>query len=440
MMSWATKKNSMMRYLLTLTAFLFISYNSFAQQPCGTTEYEAYLNTKFPGFKEALDRTRIESINSSQRLRKASSSDTVYRIPVVFHIVWNKDEQNIHDSLVISQIKALNEAFRHLHKDTNRVRSVFKPVAGDTRIEFFLATKDPDGKPTNGINRVKTNRTDFVDFQGFAEDVKTSARQGADAWDPNKYLNIWVCKFTFNGMLSTIAYAFPPTNAKFWNSSIFKSIDFQGVVVNYQFVGVNNPLDQLASSLHERTIVHEVGHFLGLRHVWADKRNTCSGEDDGIFDTPNCNSATTSCSSSKNTCNDGLGDKPDMIENYMDYSPYPCTVMFTKQQADLMRFNLINLRPSLYIIKTPPVVLPRNERISVFPNPAMEQFVVNFEKDGAYEVTLTNMIGQLVLSEKRAISQNYSQSFSTFSVSSGIYELTVIQDNAVVHKQRLIVK
>jgi len=430
----------MTRFIITLFAILLISLNGFAQKPCGTSEYEAYLESKFPGFKNVLDQTRSESMNSTQRLNKASSSDTVYKIPVVFHIVWNLTEQNIHDSLVISQIKALNESFRHLHKDTNRVRNVFKPVVGDTRIEFFLATIDPDGKPSNGINRVKTNRTDFIDFQGFAEDVKSTTTQGVNAWDPNKYLNIWVCKFTFNGILSTIAYAFPPTNAKFWNSAVFKSINFQGVVVNYQFVGVDNPLDKLATSLKERTIVHEVGHFLGLRHIWADKRFTCSGEDDGILDTPNSNSATTSCSANKNTCSDGLGDKPDMIENYMDYSPYPCTVMFTKQQADLMRFNLLNLRSSLFIVKTPTPISERFDKISVFPNPVDEEFIINFEKDGAYEIILTDMIGQPVLSEKRAISENFQQTFNTPSVAAGIYQLTIIQDNTVLHKQKLIVK
>ena len=286
-----------MKIKLILASLLFlISQFAFSQQPCGTYEYESYLNTKFPGFSEALKNTRLESSDAMNRLYKAGLRDTVYRVPVVFHIVWSASAQNLHDSLIYSQMKAINESYSHMHKDTGKVRSLFKPLAGDTKIEFFLAEKDPDGNATNGINRVKTTRTDFNDGTSlFGEAVKSSSTNGVNPWDPEKYLNIWVCRFTYKGNVLTAAYAFPPVNAKNWNSVYYKSLELQGVVINYQYVGKNNPYDVSGSSIRERTLVHEIGHYLGLRHIWADKSN-CSGEDDGIKDTPNCASATTGCS------------------------------------------------------------------------------------------------------------------------------------------------
>ena len=163
---------------------------SMAQQPCGTFEYENYLNSKYSGFSEALLKTRQNSLNQTNALHKAGGNDTIYRIPVVFHIVWNTNEQNTHDSLIYSQMKLLNGAYRHSHKDTGAVRNLFKPLAGDSKIEFYLAEKDPQGNPVSGINRVKTNRTDFNNgFDLYGEAVKSTASQGIDAWDPNKYLN-----------------------------------------------------------------------------------------------------------------------------------------------------------------------------------------------------------------------------------------------------------
>lgn len=425
-------------YLLSLCFFTFHWAN--AQQPCGTYEYESYLGTKFPGFSEALHQTRASSQNASQRLFKASN-DTVYRIPVVFHIVWNTNQQNIHDSLIYSQLKVLNEAYRHSHSDTGKVRSVFKPVAGDTKIEFYLATKDPNGNSTNGINRFKTNRADFGEVGNlFAEGVKTSSGQGVEAWNTEKYLNIWVCKFTFNGSIIVAAYAFPPTNAKFWSGSSFTTDNLQGVVVNYQYIGVKNPNDFSASSLREKTLPHEVGHFLGLRHIWADKRNTCVGEDDGFADTPLSNSATTIVNFNKNTCKETTNDRPDMIENYMDYTPYPNTIMFTKQQGDLMRYNLLNLRSELYEVKVTRPDKQSYPALSVFPNPVQGQLNMQFEKEGDYKLELTDMTGRKVMENTFALKGKFEHSISTTGFASGVYHLSLVLNNEQVHKQRLIIQ
>jgi hypothetical protein len=425
-------------YLLILLSLAVKTVN--AQQPCGTYEYETHLGTQFPGFTEALNQTREVSLHSIQRLSKASN-DTVYRIPVVFHIVWNINKQNIHDSLIHSQMKVLNEAFRHTHNDTNKVRSIFKPVAGDTKIEFYLATKDPNGNPTNGINRVKTSRVDFGEAGNlFAEGVKSSSGLGVEAWNTDKFLNIWVCNFTFNGSIFVAAYAFPPTNAKFWSGSSFTTDNLQGVVVNYQYVGIKNPNDLSPTSLREKTLPHEVGHFLGLRHIWADKRNTCFGEDDGFSDTPLSNSASTIVNFNKNTCKETTNDKPDMIENYMDYTPYPNTIMFTKQQADLMRFNLLNLRSDLaeLIVTKPPIF--NYPQISVYPNPVQGELKMNFEKEGAYKVILTDMTGRKVVENMFELNGKFEHSLSTSNMASGVYHLSLLLNNEQVYKQRLIVQ
>ncbi|MFM9945031.1 MAG: M43 family zinc metalloprotease [Bacteroidia bacterium] len=425
-----------------LLSLFFITQFANAQQQCGTYEYESYLNDKFPGYSKALDQTRQQSLEGLEKLNKADA-DSVYRIPVVFHVVWNNAKQNLHDSLIFSQLKALNESYRHTHKDTGKVRAIFKPVAGDTRIEFYLATKDPNGNLTNGINRINTARSDFGEgFSAYADGVKSTVDQGVDAWDPEKYLNIWVCKFTYNGTLIVSAYAYPPVNAQFWNAQYYKSLDLQGVVVNYQYVGYKNPNDIAGNSIRERTLVHEVGHYLGLRHIWADKQNICTGEDDGFKDTPLARSATTSCTPSKNTCNEGTGDKPDMIENYMDYSPYPCTVMFTQMQAKLMRYNLVNLRPKLYQLKTnqpPPPPPPVYTQIAVTPNPVVGQLKIVFPEKGDYKMSITDIIGQQVNSSEFKVGDNFEFT-SSLNLAAGFYYLNIANGSNTVLKQKILVK
>lgn len=429
-------KKNLTKILCTVIILTFT--NLAFSQTCATFEYESYLNSKFPGYFKALEQTRQLSLSESSKLNKADN-DTVYQIPVVFHIVWNTKSQNIHDSLIYSQLKALNESFRHIHSDTGRVRSVFKPLAGDTRIEFVLATKDPNGKLTNGIDRFKTDQTDFGGNNGFAENVKSTFDYGVDAWNTAKYLNIWVCKFTYNGTPIISAYAFPPTNAQFWASSNFTASHLQGVVVNYQFIGIKNPNDFESSSMRERTLVHEVGHYLGLRHIWADKNNTCIGEDDGLKDTPNSRAANRNCNPALNTCNQGAGDQPDMIENYMDYTPYPCTVMFTQQQATLMRYNLLNLRLGLSQIKTDLPPPPVYTKISVAPNPVQGNLRIIFEQQGIYTIKLTDMIGQSITSGEFAVGDAFEYN-KPLNVAAGIYYLNISNGDNEVLKQRILVQ
>ncbi|NUM31834.1 MAG: T9SS type A sorting domain-containing protein [Bacteroidetes bacterium] len=427
-----------MKNKIIILTLLFTSYSSFLQAQCGTYEYENYLKKKFPGFGEALDKTREESHKSSKLLYKADDQ-TIYYIPVVFHILWNTPELNIHDSLIYSQIKALNEAYNHNHKDTGKVRSVFKPVVGNARIVFYLAKKDPEGKPTNGINRVKTKKSDFGDNFGQAESVKFTSEGGSDAWNPNKYLNIWVCRFTYQGYLLTAAYGFPPINAKFWNSQFYKDIDLHGVVINYQFVGVKNPYDGLSSSIREKTLVHEIGHYLGLRHIWADKNKTCNGDDDGFKDTPFCSIASSNCVANKNSCYEGSGDKPDMYENYMDYTPYPCTVMFSKEQANQMRWNLVNLRPEVGTTSIDNSI-PASEFVNINPNPASSFLNVNLDKKGNYLIKITNIVGQPIVEQNFSISDNFRYKFNCETLSSGVYYIKVFYENQKALSQKFIIQ
>jgi len=318
-------------------------------------------------------------------------SQETYYIPVVFHVVYNQDYQNLPDSVLESQIDVLNEDYRRLNENASETRDEFLEFAGDPNIEFFLANTDPNGNYTNGIVRKYTERVEFLMFEDVfsneitLDEVKFSATDGSDAWDTNKYLNVWICNIGSLDVLGlelgqVYGYAYPPTNIDVALASLDNVIvpdwpvdmlssdeNVQGVVLHYTAVGRNNPFandDGMTENNMGRAAVHEVAHYLGLRHIWGDALAFFGDDgcmvDDGIEDTPNASDqAGYVCDLNKNSCSgDNFGqsnvDLPDMVENYMDYSPGACQNLFTNGQINIMRTILEFSRPGL-INNTPSI-------------------------------------------------------------------------------------
>src|SRR5690606_39460427 len=134
----------------------------------------------------------------------------------------------------------------------------------------------------------------------------------------------------------------------------------------------------------------EVGHYLGLRHIWGD--GDCN-EQDGIDDTPNAaDQSNQDCNFANNTCTDNigtLGDLPDMVENYMDYSEETCQNSFTLGQIDMMRSIIENYRWEL--VNGTPASFNEDEafQLQVFPNPSTSLVFINsITETGALVVEL----------------------------------------------------
>jgi hypothetical protein len=329
-------------------------------EPCGHSAYIAYLESVQPGIKENIDKTFHQARQISQQKYKAKQ-DTVHTIQVVFHVVYHpsRTSLNIADQHIISQMGILNACFNRTNADTVNTRNIFKPVAGDAGIQFVLATTDPSGNPTNGIVRKETSITTFGSNGNYLQSIDRvkQSQYGSLAWDTEKYLNIWVCDMSVDGQDAVLGYAYPPTGADNWGgTSSFAIAEMQGVALHYKIVGENNP-NLLATG--SKTAVHEVGHFLGLRHIWGD--GGC-GVDDYMDDTPIAGMQNQGCNKGTNSCFRTVqGDLPDMVENYMDYSDGSCQNIFTKQQVAQMRSNLTTFRSGIYTTYTPepmPVVEP----------------------------------------------------------------------------------
>lgn len=275
---------------------------SIAQQaPCGI----------LPG---AIDEVKID-----QQLKGASKSQATLVVPVVFHIVWNTTAQNIHDSMIFQQLAIMNNDFQRKNADTVNTPAAFQAASGGMDIVFCLAQRTPSGQATNGIVRVQTSNTSFASPTSYSvpDPVKRTSMNGSDSWDPSKYLNIWICNLT-----GSTAYSAPPGNFMPQDDGVVCHYNHTGKTYNYPY-GLG------------RSIVHEIGHFFCLKHIWGDDNGACTGTD-WINDTPNQANFSTNCPTFPKTdaC---TGTSPGvMFMNYMDYSEDGCRNMFSKGQVAYM--------------------------------------------------------------------------------------------------------
>jgi len=370
--------------------------------PCATTEYVTYLNQQDPGIQNAIEETFFDAKRYSN-LKFKKQKDTIYTIKVVFHVLYNNSVQNLNKNYILSQLQELNECFRRQNADTTETRDIFLPVAADAGIEFELAKLDPDGNPTTGIIRKPTDLPTFGQFPinlTSADRVKETT-YGSPIWDPDRYLNIWICDLSVSGFDALLGYAYPPTNAKNWNANSYATKSKQGVVVHYKVVGKENPL---LLSTGSKTLVHEVGHYLGLRHIWGDgSRTQGCNVDDFMDDTPNSRAASNGCNLGQNTCLNNPGDLPDMIENYMDYSEWYCQNMFTEQQVGQMRSNLTLFRSGIATVRYPAPPPEISEYTAIYPNPVVDDITItlaDIDSETDYQLEITNLLGQLVFKSK----------------------------------------
>lgn len=267
--------------------------------------------------------------------------DEIIKIPIVVHVINPPSRPFvISDEKIQSQIDVLNKDYRKKNEDYVKTPDEFIGLVADVGIEFYLATTDPDGKPTTGIIRTEADISGFSgrDLTGELpiEDYKLffDNKGGQDIWPSDKYLNIYIADMTDRwGKLGLAGYAyFPGADPR-----------IDAVVIDPRVFGTLPPLEPRYEL--GRTGTHEIGHWLNLKHIYG-KDGSCEVGDE-VADTPDQESQNLGKPiHPKNSC-----DNNEMFMNFMDRVDDDTMFMFTNGQKERIRalFNEGGARRTLYL-------------------------------------------------------------------------------------------
>jgi PKD repeat protein len=284
---------------------------------------------QIPEYVKSLELDALEVIEPS---KGSTEKATVYKIPVVFHVLHNNGIENISDEQIFDALTILNRDYRLLNADANNVQSEFAGMPADIEVEFLLATKAPNGACFKGITRTMNAISyDGSDGGNQVDAIVAGNDVFQGNWAGNKYLNIFIC----GDIGGAAGYTTKPSG---WSANQMTN----GIWVKHNYVGSIGT----SSTGTSRTLTHELGHWLNLDHTWGGNNNpgntTSCSTDDNVQDTPNC-IGVTACVLNSNTCSTdnaywGGVNMKDNVENYMDYSY--CSKMFTQGQKTRMRTAL----------------------------------------------------------------------------------------------------
>lgn len=365
-----------MRTLFTLFLAALCQFG-YAQKTCGTVEYLEKLRLQAGG--SFADRfagiSHADQSTPSTAAGEELSSQTVINIPVVVHVLSNGT--GISDEQILSQIDALNVNFNRENEDFRKVPAVFASVAGTANIRFHLAKVDPEGRATTGITRTRPGRLLWTND----DKLKSPEHGGVAPWDPSSYLNIWVADLV-PGLLG-------------YSSAPGSDPKLDGVVIKRDIFGTIGVSGKFNLG---RTAVHEVGHWLNLKHLWGDYQ--CGSDE--VDDTPQqktYNQGSPSFPRVRPGCSEG-NPYGEMFMNFMDFTNDASMMMFTQGQVARMRalFNPGGARQSMLRSKAlgeawnqTPVTVERDApaeaparpaiTLKLYPNPAVDRITIAVNGD-----------------------------------------------------------
>ena len=367
---------------------IFLTYSGYAQYKCATDE----ITRKHANINEAYARglEQMDSLASQFESGLMSQSERTAKkiiIPVVVHVVYRNEEDNIGMEQIHSQIDVLNRDFNWQQEDKYKIPELWRDLGAASGFEFRLADRDPDGNFTNGVTRKQTDIEDIanVDNVGGAIQYYNSAKGGTDPWYQPHYLNIWVCEIGDR----VLGYTYLPSANEVEPND--------GIVIEPRAFGTTGRA--AAPYTGGRTLVHEMGRYFGLRHLWGDEEGQCTNTD-YMDDTPWQAEPNFKCSSfpSKSCPSEPDGD---MFMNFMDYADDTCSLLFTKNQIEYMQLVIRTAKVTLIHSEAVTGVSELgNQGVHIFPNPSSGVFQIIRSNPAEMDFFIYNSIGDQILTGK----------------------------------------
>lgn len=393
---------------------------------------------------------------------------TTYTIPVVFHVIHGGEPvgtfPNILQGQVNAQIIILNQDFNgNAYNASNYPVNAFVNWASDMQIpssnldqsgrikmanlniQFCLATTDVNGNlmAEPGIDRINYLEEGLPDPTQFATQstMKTyldNILKPQSVWDVTRYLNVWITDksnaLTYAGVSSV-----PPLSglAGVPNTSTDST---DGIWCYTKAIGSYAlfPEGTYASPIVDgRTMTHEIGHYLGLRHIWGDA--VCGN--DFCNDTPPASGQNTgspvyphntgSCPGPSNN-SDG-----EMFMNFMDYTIGSGKYMFTTDQMirtqTAMQNSPFRNKLGTHLLCTAVSTVSDNDqtnKVFVYPNPARDRVQVVIGDQELKQISIYHQSGILIQEVNTSMVE-------TAHFAAGIY-IMMVQTADRVHAVKLV--
>jgi hypothetical protein len=302
---------------------------------CNSDENHQYHYDNNEEYRHDFDVRKVQldaiTASSQNQVRLACTDPIIIPVAVHYEGVGTQTAACL-EQLALSQIEALNADFAASNADIANYcvdidNSTLDPAAlaaNGACIQFCLANQNhPTGFGLNNGDYAVTINQDYVANNNFPNFTNGT-------W--SGYMNMFITEGT-----GVLGYA-----------PLFGQANGDGVVIEACAFGVDGsgcgggigPGAGCAGlSVYNlgRTVTHEVGHYLGLEHIWGGGAGGC-GQDDGIADTPVSTQEYYSCPAQGSaSCG-----SDDMYMNYMDYVNDACMYMFSEGQATLM-FNTASM-------------------------------------------------------------------------------------------------
>lgn len=265
-----------LRCMLALLAF------AGALMSCSSSDEESYVT--IPSTDQDNDSVAAAQITDSYR----------YQLPVIFHVFYHSSAQKVSASRLKAILQNVNDLWRG---------NVYVPGSDNSQdmgVDFVLANYDPNGKRLSepGVEYIQIGDT-VIDREAFME--KKTYKQYM--WEPNDYINVMMYYFKDeDGDGITLGVSHLPYSAK--GNNELEGLETVELKDNFLYsanlkyahcVSINSRYaDEESQSTRYSdaekglgkngymystvdvnvTLAHELGHYLGLYHVFAEKDTT----------------------------------------------------------------------------------------------------------------------------------------------------------------------
>lgn len=303
-----------MKRLTLLLTLLSAAFVSVAQSQCGH-EHMVFKDVE-------ADSTFAQRILPGITLTRSVFEQKT--VPVIVHIFHEGEAygegSHLTQEVVIEAIDHLNQVYAGLTEGDN-----------DTFIDFCISNETLSGAQAFGILYHDLN--DYEPYDGSLGNITTNdfyvGLQNAHSYSVSNYMEIFVAPWTtgFSGFTSI-----PPSNLGIWIRT--SRFGFGPHITN--------------SGNQNTTLAHEVGHWCGLLHTFADGFSVYQSCEDAQTETNCASQGDRVCDTEPTTVNYGCSSAcGEDTSNMMGYHPGTCRTGFTIGQIERMHYNLETWRQQI---------------------------------------------------------------------------------------------